>query len=103
MRPSVLPLLQVGHDAVHDMRLGSEEVDGVDITIGGAAVSDLLNVWSKSELRVVGCEEMFFDSGSEVVGERTRDILVEDGVFFEDVVDQAAGVGVEHEHLPLWQ
>ena len=52
MRASVLPLLQVGHDAVDNVRLGREEVDGIDITVGGAAVSDLLNVWSKSEFRV---------------------------------------------------
>ena len=53
MRPSVLPLLQVGHDAVDNVRLGREKVDGVDIAVGGAAVSDLLNVWSKSEFRVL--------------------------------------------------
>lgn len=52
MCPPILPLLKVGHDAVDDVGPRGEEVDGVDIAVGGAAVRDLFNVWSKSELRV---------------------------------------------------
>ena len=52
MRPSILTLLQVGHNAVDNVRLRRDEVYGIDIAVGGAAVSDLLNVWSKSEFRV---------------------------------------------------
>lgn len=55
MRSSVLPLLKVRHDAVHDVWLRGEKVYGVDIAIRGPSVSDLLNVWSKSELRLATC------------------------------------------------
>lgn len=41
----VLPLLEIGHDTVHDMRLGREEVYGVDIAVGRPSLVDLLNVW----------------------------------------------------------
>jgi hypothetical protein len=48
MRPFILSLLKVGQDAVDDMRLGGEEVDGIDIAIVRSSVEDLLDVWSKS-------------------------------------------------------
>ncbi len=46
----VLPLLEVGHDTVHDVWLRGEEVEGVDIAVVGSAVEDLFDVWSKSGL-----------------------------------------------------
>ena len=47
MRLLVLPLLEVGHDAVHDMRMRREKVEGLDIAVGGSTVGDLFDVWSK--------------------------------------------------------
>lgn len=44
----ILPLLKVCHDAVHNVRLGREEVYSVDIAIGRAALFDLLDVWNQS-------------------------------------------------------
>lgn len=49
MRASVFPLVEVGHDAVDDVGLGGEEVQGFCLSIRFTAVGDLLNVWSKSE------------------------------------------------------
>lgn len=34
-------------------------------------------------------------------GARTCDVLVQDGIFFNHIVDQAAAVRVEDEHFPL--
>lgn len=48
MRPTIFSFVEVGHDTVDDVRLRTEQVDGVDIFVGGAAIGDLLNVWSKS-------------------------------------------------------
>lgn len=47
MRLSVLPLLEIGHDTVDDVRLWGEEVYGVDLAVGGPAVRDDLDIWSE--------------------------------------------------------
>jgi len=48
MRSLVFPFLKVGHDTVHDVWLRAQEVESLDIAVGGASISDLLDVWSKS-------------------------------------------------------
>lgn len=48
MRILILPLLKVGHEAVHDVRLWGEDVESFDIAISWPAVGDLFDVWSKS-------------------------------------------------------
>lgn len=45
---SVLSLLQIGHDTVHDMGLWCEDVDDIDIALAGPAVLNLFNVWNQS-------------------------------------------------------
>jgi len=47
-RLPVLSLLQVGHDAVHNVGLRREDIDDVDITLTGPAVLNLFNVWNQS-------------------------------------------------------
>lgn len=95
MRAAVLALLEVSHDAVHDVRLRREQVDGVDIAIRRPPVGDLLDVWlSQAQRRLPGR----WRRGRV---QRTRDVLVQDGVLVEDVVDEAARVWVDDEHLPL--
>lgn len=47
-RLPVLSLLQVGHDAVHNVGLWSEDIDDVDIALTGPAVLNLFNVWNQS-------------------------------------------------------
>ena len=44
MRLLILPLLEVRHDTVHDMRLRGEEVESFDIAVGGSSVGDLFDV-----------------------------------------------------------
>lgn len=61
------------------MWLRSEEVDSVDIAISLAAVGDLFDVWSKSGEAAEKKQDKW--------ASRTRDVLVQNGVFFEDVVD----------------
>lgn len=56
MRPSVLPLLKVSHDTVHNMRLRREQIDGFDIVVRRSSVGDLLDVWAKSEVET-SCTE----------------------------------------------
>lgn len=41
----VAPALKVCHDAVDDVRLWGEEVDGIGVGLGLAAVLDALDVW----------------------------------------------------------
>jgi len=66
MCPPVFPLIQVGHDAVDNVWLRGEEVDGIDVMVRGAAVGDLLNVWSES-----GRQSMVW-MGERVGRERTN-------------------------------
>lgn len=47
-RLPVLSLLQVGHDAVHNMSLRREDIYDVDIALTGPAVLNLFNVWNQS-------------------------------------------------------
>ena len=47
-RLPVLSLLQVGHDAVHDVGLRREDIDDIDIALTGPAVLNLFNVWNQS-------------------------------------------------------
>jgi hypothetical protein len=47
-RLPILSLLQIGHDAVHNMRLRREDIDDVDIALTGPAVLNLFNVWNQS-------------------------------------------------------
>ena len=44
MRLLILPPLEVRHDTVHDVWLGAEEVEGLDIAVRRSAVGDLLDV-----------------------------------------------------------
>ena len=44
MSALVFALLEVGHDTVDDVRLRGEEVEGVDIAVGGSSISDLFDV-----------------------------------------------------------
>lgn len=44
----VLSLLQVGHDAVHNVCLRRKDIDDVDIALTGPAVLNLFNVWNQS-------------------------------------------------------
>lgn len=89
----IFPLLKIGHDAVHNVWLRGEEVEGLDIAVGGAAVGDLLDVWSKS-----GHLRRF---ESVLGGARTRDVLVQKRILFDYVLQQLLAVGVEHEDFPL--
>ena len=47
-RLPVLSLLQIGHDAVHDVGLWREDIDDIDIALTGPAVLNLFNVWNQS-------------------------------------------------------
>ena len=76
--PPILSLFKVRHDTVHDVWLRGEEVDSVDIAISLAAVGDLFDVWSKSGEAA--------EKKQDVWASRTRDVLVQNGVFFEDVI-----------------
>lgn len=92
MRLLVLSLLEVGHDAVHAKRLGREKVESFDIAVGGSALSDLLDVWSKSGR-----------SAADVAAEaaRTGDVLVQNGILFHRIVEDLLAAGVDDQHFPL--
>ena len=47
-RLPVLSLLQVGHDAVHNVGLRRKDIDDVDIALTWPAVLNLFNVWNQS-------------------------------------------------------
>lgn len=97
MRPLILPLLKVGHDAVHDVWLRGEEIESLDIAVGLAAVGDLFDVWSKSgHLRRLLAGSVWSRGCA-----RTRDVLVEEGVLLDHVVEELFAVGVDHEDFPL--
>lgn len=50
---SISSTLKVGHDTVDNVWLWSEEVDGVDIAVGGPLLLDLFNVCNLSQFGVV--------------------------------------------------
>lgn len=84
MRPLILPLLEVGHNAVHDVWLRREQVEGLDIVVGRSSIGDLLDVWSKSGETLLVFVRRLGESAAGL--SRTGNVLVEDGVFVEDVV-----------------
>jgi len=43
--PSVAPSLKICHDTVHNVWLGREKVDGVDIWVLLSLVLDLFDIW----------------------------------------------------------
>lgn len=43
--PSISPLVEFGHDTVDDVRLRSENVDRVHVSLGYPPVFKALNVW----------------------------------------------------------
>jgi hypothetical protein len=71
---SVTPCLELSHDAVDDVRLRGEDVDGVHVALRLAAILYLLDV----------C-----------------DVGIEDVVFLDDIVYELLRVFVEDEDLPL--
>lgn len=74
MRSFVLALLQIGHDALDDVWLRAEEIDGFDIAVRRSPVGD------------------DFDVG---------DALVENRVVVEDIVQHFLAIGVENQHFPV--
>ena len=44
MRPLIFPFLKVGHDAIHNMWLRREEVEGFDIAVRRSSVGDLFDI-----------------------------------------------------------
>lgn len=74
MRLSILALGQISHQRINDVRLRREQVQRIDIAVRRPSIENLLDV---------------------------RNILIENGVLLEDIVNQAARVGVENEHFPV--
>lgn len=66
--------VELGHDAVDNVRLRGEDVDGVHVALGLAALLEALDV---------------------------GDVGVEDVVLLDDVVEELLGLGVDDEDLPL--
>ena len=90
----VAPALKVCHEAVNDVRLRGEEVDGIGVGLRLAAVLDALDVCGVLALGPRG-------RASEVGGGRTGDVGVEDVILLDDIVDEAAAVVVGDQDLPL--
>ena len=66
--------VELSHDAVDNVRLRGEDVDGVHVALGLAAVLEALDV---------------------------GDVGVEDVILLDDIVDQLLRVLVDNEYLPL--
>lgn len=63
MTSMIFPFLKVGHETVHNVLFGGKEVKGVHITIGGSAISDILDVWNQVR---TGCAGWGPDYSGEV-------------------------------------
>ncbi|KAH9810477.1 hypothetical protein Tdes44962_MAKER06010 [Teratosphaeria destructans] len=98
---AVLALLKVGHEAVDDEGPRGEEIDGVNIAVGGASVGDLFDVWIQSSQASCSARKRRGGGGGGGGEACTGDVLVQDGVLVEDVVDEALAIGVQHQHLPV--
>lgn len=95
----VFPPVEISHDTVNNMRLGSEQIDGVDIPIGRPSVFNLLNVWAAvSRIRTCGRG----GAGAMVAGHKhTGNVLIQNIILFDDVVDQSATRLVQNKDFPL--
>jgi hypothetical protein len=48
---AVSPLLKLGHDAVHNMRLGRDDVDGVHVPLRRSPLLEALDIWQGQDWR----------------------------------------------------
>lgn len=70
----VAPALEVGHEAIDNIRQWREDVYGVHVWVHGSFLVDLLDV---------------------------GDVLVEDVIFFDDIVQYFAAVFVYYQDFPI--
>jgi hypothetical protein len=87
---SVSSLLEFGHDAVDDVRLGREDVYRVHVPLGRAPLLEALDIWAGQNRGL-----------AQQWAQHTRDVEVEDVIFLDDIVDQLLAVLVNYEYLPL--
>jgi hypothetical protein len=87
----VFSALKVGHDAVDDVRLRREEVDGVRVFLIWSTILDLFNV----------CELLSDHFPEALPCLPTRDVLIEYVVLFDHIVYDLAAVFVDDHDLPL--
>jgi hypothetical protein len=45
----VSPLLELGHDAVDNVRLGCDDVDSIHVSLRRAPVLETLNIWNSQD------------------------------------------------------
>jgi hypothetical protein len=83
-------LLEFGHDAVDDVRLGCEDVDCVHVPLSRPPLLEALDVWAGQNRGLTG-----------QWAQRTRNVEVEDIIFLDDIVYQLLAVLVDYEYLPL--
>jgi hypothetical protein len=88
--PPVSSLLEFGHDAVDDVRLGCEDVDCVHVPLSRPPLLEALDVWAGQNRGLTG-----------QWAQRTRNVEVEDIIFLDDIVYQLLAVLVDYEYLPL--
>lgn len=97
---AVSPLLKVGEEAVDDVGFGGEEVYGVHLGVGLAAVLDALDGWGGWSAEGAG------GSGSdraakELGGAPTGDVIIENVIFLDGIVDDSFGCAVDDQAFPL--
>lgn len=89
--------LEVGEEALDGKGLGGEDVDGVHLGVGIAAVFDALDSYGGRG----GVSSSGWREAGGAVGGLTGDVVVEDVIFFDSIVDDLLGAGVDDQAFPL--